>query len=136
MSNMTAALGIEQLKRLEEFSKKRREIGLIYNKNFEYQPQIKPLKIDYSQVVPHIYVVKIEDLKNRDKLRQSLLDQGIEVGFHWKPCHHTSLFKDSAREPLENTEKLAKELLTLPMHTDLTLKDVDYVCEQLIKVIS
>ena len=136
MSNMMAALGIEQFKRLQEFSKKRREIGLIYNKNLKYQSKIKPLKIDYSQVVPHIYVVQIEGLKNRDKLRQCLLDVGVEVGFHWKPCHHTSLFKNSAREPLESTEKLAKELLTLPMHTDLTLKEVDYVCEQLIKAIS
>ena len=30
--------------------------------------------------------------------------EGVEVGFHWKPCHQTSLFKDSAKEPLENTE--------------------------------
>jgi dTDP-4-amino-4,6-dideoxygalactose transaminase len=136
MSNIMAALGIQQFKRLEEFSKKRREIGLVYNKNLKNESKIKSLKIDYSQVVPHIYVVQIEGLKDRVKLRQSLLEVGVEVGFHWKPCHQTSLFKDSAKEPLENTEKLAKELLTLPMHTDLTFKEVDYVCDQLIKAIS
>ena len=136
MSNIMAALGIQQFKRLEEFSKQRREIGLVYNKNLKNESKIKSLKIDYSQVVPHIYVVQIEGLKDRVKLRQSLLEVGVEVGFHWKPCHQTSLFKDSAKEPLENTEKLAKELLTLPMHTDLTFKEVDYVCDQLIKAIS
>ena len=57
--------------------------------------------------------------------------QGIQTGFHYQPNHDLSLYRDPAALPLPMTDTVFPELLTLPLHADLTEQDVEYVCAQL-----
>ena len=81
MSNIMAAIGIVQLERFPTFAKKRQCLAKLYDKKLKKFKKLRLVKRNYNNVVPHIYVIRINDLKDREKLRISLLDQGIEIKY-------------------------------------------------------
>jgi dTDP-4-amino-4,6-dideoxygalactose transaminase len=135
MSNIMAAIGIEQLKRFPELKNKRQSLARQYDKLLSNNTVITCLKHNYDNVVPHIYVVKIKGLQDREKLKKAMLDEGIQTGVHWKPNHLLSLYRSSSTLPLTITDSIYPTLITLPLHADMTENEVDFVCEKLIKFI-
>lgn len=135
MSNIMAVIGIEQLKRFTELKNKRQLLARRYDRLLSKNTAITYLEHDYSIVVPHIYVVKIKGMSNREELRQAMLAQGIQTGIHWKPNHLLSMYRSSSALPLTVTDSIYPTLLTLPLHADMTENEVDFVCEKLIKFI-
>jgi dTDP-4-amino-4,6-dideoxygalactose transaminase len=136
MSNIMAAIGLEQLKRFYEFAKKRQELAKQYNHLFYNHPKIQPLPRDYETVVPHIFVVRLKGMKNRKEVQRQMLEKGIQVGYHYQPNHWLSFYKNSQQDHLPVTNTVFPELLTLPIHPDLSESDVDYIASELIKLIS
>ena len=130
MSNLMAAIGIEQLNKSDSFFKRRKEIALAYDSLFADNKKIIPLIRDYKNVVPHIYVVQIKDMEDRDTIKAELLEKGIEVGFHYQPNHLLSFYKNE-NISLPVTEKVYKELLTLPLHVDLSQDDISHIASSL-----
>jgi dTDP-4-amino-4,6-dideoxygalactose transaminase len=130
-SNIMAAIGIEQLKRFPEMAKKRQSLAKLYDKKLKNHSNIQIFVKNYAEVVPHIYPVRIQGLIDREGLRKRLLDKGIQTGVHYQPNHWLSFYKDSKSLPLPVTDKVYSELLTLPLHFDLTEEEVVYVCEEL-----
>lgn len=131
MSNIMAAIGLEQLKRFPEMAAKRQSLARHYDDLLQDSPRIRPLQHDYDVVVPHIYVVRIRGLSDRRALQAQLLEQGIQTGVHYQPNHELTYYRDAQASPLGVTDSIFPELLTLPLHPDLTLQEVEYVCAQL-----
>ena len=123
MSNIMAAIGNIQLKRFKSLSNKRKSLAKKYDKLLINHEKIRVIKHNYSDVVPHIYPVRILGLKDRIGLIKFFKKQNIEVGFHYKPNHLLDFYKNY-KVHLPNTEKIFPELLTLPLHPDLRLNDV------------
>jgi len=134
MSNLMASIGIEQLKRFSSFSKKRQTLAKLYDQYLIKEKKIILFNQDYKKIVPHIYPIRILGLKRRKYLINDLKLHGIEAGFHYFPNHKLSFFYKKGIK-LRNTEILYPELLTLPLHPDVTLKDVNYICKTLIKIL-
>ena len=65
----------------------------MFDKKFNNHSVIKTFNRDYNQEVPHIYVVRIKNLKNRDLLRKELLKSGIQTGIHYYPGYNYTKFK-------------------------------------------
>jgi dTDP-4-amino-4,6-dideoxygalactose transaminase len=86
-------------------------------------------------VVPHIYVVRINNLDDRNTLKEELLKRGIQVGIHYKPNHKLEYFKTGEKIILPVTDKVYSEVISLPIHPDLDLKDIEYVAKTLIKIL-
>lgn len=124
MSNIFAAIGRVQLSRLEsEFAPKRRTIYDEYCQQLGEIPEIIiPVQDNYSYVIPHIFPVRILNGK-RDEVRNQLESLNIPTGIHYKPNHHLSFFKDE-RLKLETTDRIYLEMITLPMHPEITIQDV------------
>ncbi|UPQ88125.1 DegT/DnrJ/EryC1/StrS family aminotransferase [Vibrio sinaloensis] len=120
LSNLNAAIGRVQLTRIDEFRRRRQELVNIYLNNLD----LVPLELDYQDIMPHIFVVRA---KCRDELREYLTDSGVEVGVHYKPNHMLSLYRGEF--PLPITETLRNELISLPLHCDLSSEDVLHVCQ-------
>lgn len=122
MSNLFAAIGIVQLERFEgEFKPRRRELARNYTKAFKALNGIELFSCDgddYDDVVPHIFPVRVLDGR-RDELREHLIKAGIECGVHYQPNHLLTYYKDGGLK-LPVTEGLYLELLSLPLHPDLT----------------
>ncbi len=132
MSNIFAAIGNVQLTRFKKFSIKRKELAKLYDKQFKNCNNIFPIKRNYQEVVPHIYVVRLASNINRDEIRHSLLKLNIEIGFHYFPNHLLNYY--NTNEKLPQTESIYKNLISLPLHTKLKTKDVKYVAKNLIKL--
>ena len=124
MSNIMAAIGREQLKKMSSIEKKRKELVNYYLKSLKEISQIKFLDFDYENVVSHIFVLKVE---KRDKLREFLLSKNIECGIHYKPNHLLSKYKSNYKLPI--TEKVYEEILTIPCQFNLTKEEQDFVVD-------
>jgi dTDP-4-amino-4,6-dideoxygalactose transaminase len=131
MSNIMAAIGLQQLARFPEMRSKRQALAIRYSSLLASNSKVKLLAHNYTNVVPHIFVIRIAGLTNREQLRQNMLDDGIQTGIHYKTNHLLSLYKNAEALPLPVTEAIYPELLTLPMHSDMLERDVDFVCERL-----
>jgi dTDP-4-amino-4,6-dideoxygalactose transaminase len=130
MSNIMAAIGIEQLKKLPDFAERRRNLAKQYRKNLENIDGVELLKHDLDSIVPHIFVFKLKH-GDREKIRERLLEQGIQTGVHYQPNHLLSFYNENISLPM--TEEIYPKLLSLPLHPDLKESDVDFVCEKLIE---
>ncbi len=135
MSNIMAAIGLVQLNRFPEFATKRQAIAKRYDELFFGSKIIIPLERNYDEVVPHIYVVRIQNMKNRTALQEQMLAKGIQTGIHYQPNHILSFFKNETRAPLPVIDRVFPQLLTLPLHPDLSLIDVEFVCSELQKLV-
>lgn len=126
MSNLNAAIGLAQLDKLDGFITRRREICRRYDTEFAQLSGVKPLAIDYTKAAPHIYVVRVPGGR-RDGLITFLKNRDIETGIHYMLNHLHPLFDDGTRLPV--TEGLFDEILTLPLHCELSDDDVAKVIE-------
>lgn len=134
MSDLMAALGSSQLDRFTHSAKTRQSLASYYNSKLENSGLLKVMPHDYSEVVPHIYPILINSSADRDGLRMALSDVGIQTGLHYKPNHQLSFYK-RPNVILKRTETIHNRLITLPLHLDLTMDDIDFICDNLIKIL-
>ena len=118
MNELSAAIGLVQLQKIKKMNNKRKSIAKIYDKELNVSKKI-PFT---STCVYHLYWICVKD---RNFFRKKLLEKGIETGTHYKPIHQMSLYKKSVKLPL--TEKIAKEIVTIPIHPNLTGSQIDYI---------
>lgn len=135
MSNIMAAIGIEQLKRRGELADKRQTLARHYQVCLGQRGDLRLLRQDYAAIVPHIFPLRLPPGCERDALRQELLARGIQTGVHYQPNHVLSRFHAAGAKPLPVTEAAARELLSLPLHPDMSIADVDFVCAALASVL-
>lgn len=128
MSNIMGAIGNEQLKKYPAFAERRKELLKRYHQNLGHLDHIELFGQDSDTIVPHIFVVKLKKC-DRTKIRELLEEAGIQTGIHYKPNHQLSLYSGDVLLPV--TDEVSLQLLTLPLHTDLAISDVDYICDQL-----
>ena len=118
MNEFSAAIGIEQLKKLDKLNLIRKKIG----KKFNEQINIK-FKMPYDKDCSyHLYWILVKD---RDRFREKLSKNGIETGTHYKPIHLMSMYKQNQK--LSISEKVGKQIVTLPIHPNLNNRDVDKI---------
>jgi dTDP-4-amino-4,6-dideoxygalactose transaminase len=75
-------------------------------------------------------------MKNRNIIRDEMLNKGIQTGYHYQPNHWLEFYKEDDSLQLPTTELVFPELLSLPLHPDLSVSDVEFVAETLINCIS
>ena len=118
-NEIQAAIGLVQLNRLPNFIMQRRSLAKKYNQLLREMPLATPKEMEWAHHVYHLYVIRT---KKRDQLREWLKEKSISTGIHYPvPVHQQPGIKKyvpHARD-LENTEKLVKEILSLPMHPQL-----------------
>jgi dTDP-4-amino-4,6-dideoxygalactose transaminase len=130
MSNLCAAIGLAQLARLEgEFKPARQRRARRYQERLSALEGLALFPDDFDDVLPHIYPIRVLGAR-RDSVREHLLAHRIEVGIHYYPNHLLSYF-GGRRGALPVTERVYQELLTLPLHVDLSTDEQDYVIEML-----
>lgn len=131
MSNINAAIGLAQLRKIDTFISRRREICRRYDSAFKEIPAISCLEINYDEVAPHIYVIRVKDGR-RDGLMDYLKNLDIETGINYIP-NHLHPFYANKTVSLPETEKAYQEILTLPLHFGLSDDDVTRVIQGVIE---
>ncbi len=135
MSNINAAIGIVQLSRFDKLAKKRQALARKYDSILKKNKYIKIIKQNYNEVVPHIYPIRIQNLTNREKIIKLLNSKGIEAGYHYQPNHLLSYYKNNKKTSLTNVNSISNELLTLPLHPGIRIKDINYITKNLLLII-
>lgn len=126
MSNLMAAVGRAQLRKIDGFSRRRRELAARYCRELGALNRINLLDLDWENIVPHIFVVRVVD-GSRAELIARLAERGIETGFHYQPNHKLSFFGSNTALPV--AERLADEIVTIPLHAGLTNEEQTSVIE-------
>ncbi len=127
MTDISAAIGIVQMGRLAEFTEKRRQnarklaSGLKDTKNL-----ILPVEKDNCSHVYHQYTIRTP---RRDSLRDTLQEKGIGTGTYYPLCiHQQPLYKEMGYAgSFPNSEKAAREVLSIPVHPGLSDADINTV---------
>ncbi len=135
MSNIMAAIGLVQFQRKDQLIDKRRYLAKLYDLNFKYEENLKLIAHNYDQVAPHIYVIQVNEGFCRSGIRDELKQKGIETGIHYYPNHFLSFYKNNEKKNIEITEKIYSQLITLPLHPDLSKDDVNYVSSELLSIL-
>jgi len=127
MSEISAVVGMEQLKHLDGWIDKRREIASWYNELLDGNGKIlRPKEFERRKHAYHLYVIRT---KERDKLKDFLFSKGIETGIHYPLAIHQQPIL-AGNYNLPKTEKICREVLSLPMYPGLKREEVDFVCEK------
>ena len=128
MNDITAAIGRAQLRIVDLGNKRRQELVNLYRKGLDGCETVQPLvQSTDSQSSNHLMVVRC---KNREKVIQSLKENNIQFGCHYKPNYLYPMYQKFERENgCKGMEKFYREALTLPMHLFLMDKDVEQICE-------
>lgn len=126
MSNIMAAIGREQLKKLPLFAERRAALAHTYRQALQGLQGLQIQDFGHTPEVPHVFVVRIMNGKRAGLLEQ-LKTQDIEAGVPYAPNHLLSLFKTNYSLPV--AEQLGQELLSLPLHPLLSDSEQDEVLE-------
>ena len=118
LTNIMASVGISQIKNVNQFIKSRQQICRKFNKAFEKIQEIKINKTDYRNISPFIYTIRVNP-KKRGELIEYLQKNDIDVGIHFVPVHKHSFFKNSKIGNMSITDKVTREIITLPLHSNM-----------------
>jgi dTDP-4-amino-4,6-dideoxygalactose transaminase len=125
LDEIQAAILRVKLCSLDKDNSARRQIAGRYCKGLAGTDLVLPGIRKDSNHVFHLFVIRS---KKRDLLLDALRQGGIQAGIHYPvPIHHQPAYRHLRSQRLPETEKAAKEVLSLPMYPELSFEEVDYV---------
>lgn len=132
LDEIRSVLGINQLKRIKKLNLRRRNACKFYNTRLNDIKGIQtPILSGKDDDVNHLYMIRVkEDFEiTRDELFFNLLKNGIRTSLHYKPLHKFTAYKKFAKihSSLKNTEKLYREIISLPLFPDITKEEQNHV---------
>lgn len=131
LDSLQAAILSVKLKHLPLWTSARRRHARQYSTRLSELDVVTPFEAEYARHVYHIYAIQTRD---RDGLHKHLKDNGIDSGIHYPlPLHMQPAYKDLnyRKGDFPVAEKLAENMLSLPMFPELTSRQVNHVCEKI-----
>jgi len=129
LSELNCALGLEQIKRIDDILDRREALAIRYSEELQTIPEVTtpPLKMKDGRVCWFVYVIRVE---NRDAILGKLTGQGIGSARYFAPLHLQPLFAPYAnpRDDLKITEQAAGQTLALPFFNGLSSEQIHEVC--------
>jgi len=122
MNEFSAAMGIEQLKKIENMNEKRKRIAKRYFDEINLERKM-PFNKDSSY---HLYWIRV---KRRDEFMRKMLKGGIETGIHYLPIHKMKFYNKKQKIPI--TEKACSEIVSIPIHPNLNELEVSKIIKSI-----
>jgi perosamine synthetase len=128
MTDLQAAIGIVQMKHIDEIIHKRKRVIQRYNDNGIYLSQ----RIDTDKYNPFVFVIESD---NRDKVMQHLRDNGIDSRAYFPSIHLMKCISGYKPGDFPISEEASRRTLAIPYFADMSMNDVDYVSKCLMEVV-
>jgi UDP-4-amino-4,6-dideoxy-N-acetyl-beta-L-altrosamine transaminase len=131
MTDIQAALGVSQMKRLDEFMIRRNEIADYYrSKLASVDLALPPAATENYRHGYHLFAVLVKD---RRRIFDGMREAGIGVQVHYVPVHHHPISSDIGLSPgdLPVCDDVYEQILSLPIHPGLSINEQDFVIETL-----
>lgn len=138
LDTIQAAVLRIKLRKLDEYCYSRRQAADYYDKAFKNHPKITiPYRAPYSYHVFHQYTMQIDGF-DRDLLQQKLAERNIPSMLYYPvPCHKQNMLKNigAGNYDLPVTDALQTKVISLPMHTELTEEELEYITRNVIEIL-
>lgn len=123
MHDISAAIGLVQLRKLEKNNAKRRQIVQKYQEAFANLDWVQcPVEKEYAKSSWHLFVIKVPNGSIRDRLIKHLKEHDIAPGVHYYPINLHPYYKNiKAEVPVAN--QVWKRIISLPLFPDLSEED-------------
>ena len=130
MTDIQASLGISQLRKLDKFVKRRREIAEIYSRAFKNNPYFEtPVEKEYAYHSYHLYPIRLKDKRKREDIFRLLKEKELGVQVHYIPVYlhpyYQRLGYRKGKCPL--AEEFYSREISLPIYPKMTEKEVRHV---------
>ena len=137
LDEIRSSLGINQLKRINSINSRRRKACEYYNSKLtKINGVIIPKYPTNQQNGFHLYIIRIQKQfgLSRDKLFHKFLKRGIRTSVHYKPLHKFTAYKKMAKvyTSLDNSNNIYKEIITLPLFPQISIKQQNMVINSII----
>jgi dTDP-4-amino-4,6-dideoxygalactose transaminase len=140
MTNIQGAIGVVQMKKLENIIQKRIEIVHKYNELLRNIKGITiPVEKSYGKHVWQTYHIILDEKYDRDEIIKNLKDKGIETNFGAYAVHQQSYYKvkyNYQNEKFNNSIQSYRWGLALPLYPGLSIQQVEYIVEVLFKFLA
>lgn len=132
MTDLQAALGLSQLKRLDEFVHRRNHLAQRYNEALQDLPIQLPTVQPENRSAFHLYVIRLkldEIKKTHRQVFEELRKSGIGVNLHYYPVHLQPYFKKLGFAPgqFPEAEAHGNEAITLPLYAKMSIEQVFFI---------
>ena len=141
MTDIMAAIGIQQLKRYPELLRRRRQIIETFNEAFKDLPvEVLNHFDNYHSSSGHLYLVRLKDkdVDQRNELIVKMAERGIACNVHYKPLPMMTAYKAMGFDIKDypNAYNQYRNEVSLPLHTRLTDEDVNYVIDNFKEILA
>ena len=134
LDSIQAAILDVKLKHLDEYVAARKQAAAFYDKAFENCPELViPHTAPYSEHVYHQYTLRLKS-GNREKVIATMNEHQIPVMIYYPvPLHEQKAYRDPRyrKGDFPVSEQLCKEVISLPMHSELDEEQLTYICDHL-----
>ena len=140
MTDVEAALGLSQLKKLPGFLEKRNTLAAHYDERFASKENISPLKQSNNRYSSyHLYVVRASGLTRKEHafVVEQLRDKGVFAHLHYIPIHCQPYYKNLGFNigDFPNAERYYEQAITLPLFPELTREQIDLIVDTLSRIL-
>ena len=141
MTELQAALGLSQMKRLDEFVSKRHELQQRYDSLLEGFPLLTPFQDKDSYSSLHLYPIQIDlnkASKTRKEIYNELRDMGIGINVHYIPIHTQPYFVQFGfqKGDFPISEKYYDKAISIPLFHFMTIKQQNFIISALDKILN
>lgn len=132
LDSLQAAILNVKLNYLNSYTEKRQEIAKVYDAELgKIEGLIIPQRSTNSTHVFHQYTLRVLN-NQRDQLKSYLYDKGIPSMIYYPmPVHHQVAYQNILHSDLKISEQLSKEVLSIPIHTELSDEEIQYICDSI-----
>jgi len=130
MANLHAAIGVSQINKIDEIRKTRQQACKRYYEELSGLEWIEAPKGDFDSVNPFLYYIRVLNGK-RSELREYMKGCGVDTGIHWQAGHSFSFLKNCRRGSLEVTDRIVEQILSLPLHSKMSSKNLSKIISAL-----
>jgi len=139
LTDIAAALGLSQIKKLDSFIAKRDEIAAYYDERFKGHKLFQTIDIPANEKsARHLYPISlIPSLQcPKEDIFTALHEKGIGVQVHYKPIHQNSFYINQyGKQSLSVAEDFYRSELSLPCHQKMRIEEATYVADTLLEVL-
>lgn len=133
ITDIQCALGCSQMKKLDRFLARRKEIVARYNEAFaDCDNIITPYQLSDTESGWHLYIVQVKNCDRR-KVFENMREKGIGVNVHYIPVYMHPYYQEHGYENVHcaNAEEIYSHIISLPLYPGLTFEQQDYVIDTL-----
>ena len=137
LSEISAALGISQLKKLDSFIKTRDNIASYYDERFKNEASLSTIKIDKTLTSSrHLYPILLSPSlkKAKEVIFKELQNKNLGVQVHYKPIYSNSFYQDKFKKvSLFGAENFYNHEISIPCHQQMSMQDAKYVADSVLE---